>query len=492
MAKVILRPGTHGLTDVEGDVPKSLQNHLVSELSWMGATDLANGLSYYTPGEGVLYSGCIYRFKKIADAFIADRELDLTVEIAMPEPEPRQFEWEFSTAHLTGGKPNPARTQLQKELVDKLVQYRYGIGYAVPGFGKTVAMADIIARVGLTALVVVEAIEPLEQAIKEIEGCLGVRVGKVSAMEPITEPINVMTIQTFDSILKQDKRNLLKPLLETSVIIIDECHNAAADRYLVFLQNLTNPKYIIGLSATPYRHDDRADILYSRIGDIVFECPYATAVDADILVPMYLFVEKVPEVRYGYAEQRGVSSYHRQQQYRKVVKEQVYLNKTRNRMCLDFCDYAWDEGNASCAIITDSIPHIEELCRMDKNMVGIHGKTPAKVRREVWEKLKRREITRIVTTLMDEAVNIQSLGAIVYAAPGRSKVSLIQRQRQLRTFDGATVQGPYKKEFGMVYFPYDTTDFLKSQSDDNLKILREDFIDAHHKCMFYDMGEYGK
>jgi superfamily II DNA or RNA helicase len=207
---------------------------------------------------------------------------------------------------------------------------------------------------------------------------------------------------------------------------------------------------------------------------------------------MYLISEKVPEVRYGYAESRGVSMNQRRAQYRKVVNEQVYTSKTRNRMILDFCDYAWDEVNASCAVITDSIPHIQTLCKMDPKMVGVHGKTPAKERKAIWERLKRREITRVATTLMDEAVNIQSLGSIAYAAPGRSKVSLVQRQRQLRTFEGQTAQGYYKKEFGLVYFPYDTTDFLKSQSSDNLDVLRSEFINAHAKCKYFDLGEYGK
>ena len=105
-------------------------------------------------------------------------------------------------------------------------------------------------------------------------------------------------------------------------------------------------------------------------------------------------------------------------------------------------------------------------------LVEVYGPTGTKQRKQIWKDLNSRKIRCVVTTLMDEATNIPSLDAVALAAGGKSKTRLIQRLRNLRTFDGDTEDGRYTKDRGYVYMTIDNAPYLKTHSNINLKNLR--------------------
>jgi hypothetical protein len=491
MPNLVIRP-TQGFADLIGEVPHGLASRLTEELSWMGTDDLSRVIEFYSAEDQLMYPGVMYRAQGIIADWARENEVDLTCSIELPPLPKKKFKWTFRTDHLPG-KVNPKRLELQEAFCTVGLTDRFVSLSAVPGFGKTFCMARMTAEIGQMTNIMVQNEEPFNQAIAELEACLGVEVGKIkgSAKKVKVCAINVVMVQTFNAMLDSGDPRAVE-LSKAKVVMIDECHNAAADSYLRFLDTLTDPWYIIGVSATPFRHDDKGPILHARLGDVRFECPFDQAIDAEILVPMYLFCQRMPERKYGYAEDRNVPTWERRKQYAQVVKEQVYHNEVRHRALIEFADYAWNEAEASCAIITDSIPHMEHLCKMDPTLVMVHGNTKPKERKEIWEALRRKDITRVTTTLMDEATNVTSLGAVALAPPGKSKVSLIQRQRQLRWFEGETSYGHYKKPFGLTYLPIDQTDFLRSHANENRENLMREFIDKHSACRLYDLGTYGE
>lgn len=70
-------------------------------------------------------------------------------------------------------------------------------------------------------------------------------------------------------------------------IIIDEFHHAAADNYVKVI-NYFKPKFLLGLTATPFRTDNRD--IFALCGDnIIYEIYLKDAIHRDLLVPFRYF-----------------------------------------------------------------------------------------------------------------------------------------------------------------------------------------------------------
>ncbi len=70
-------------------------------------------------------------------------------------------------------------------------------------------------------------------------------------------------------------------------IVVDEFHHAAADTYLGVL-NYFRPRFLLGLTATPYRTDNR-DIFALCEDNVIYEIYLRDAINRDLLVPFRYF-----------------------------------------------------------------------------------------------------------------------------------------------------------------------------------------------------------
>ncbi|OUP07100.1 DEAD/DEAH box helicase family protein [Collinsella sp. An2] len=148
----------------------------------------------------------------------------------------------------------------QQEAAEALVKYDGGILSAPTGFGKTVIGAWLIAREKVSTLVVVPKTALLSQWRKSLSGFLlgpdgkfevGVLGGGKARLT------GVVDVATFQSLTKTDThgvRYLLPEARSYGMVIVDECHHAAAPQ-LEFVLKRVSAHRIFGLSATPRRSD---------------------------------------------------------------------------------------------------------------------------------------------------------------------------------------------------------------------------------------------
>lgn len=118
------------------------------------------------------------------------------------------------------------------------------------GFGKTVIGCFLICSCKLPTIVIVNRLVLIKQWIKSISSlCSG---AKIEELKPNTEPdvnsdvwiVNAENIEKFDSTI----------LSSRGLVIVDECHLIMAESLSRSLLRLY-PRYLVGLSATPYRND---------------------------------------------------------------------------------------------------------------------------------------------------------------------------------------------------------------------------------------------
>lgn len=124
------------------------------------------------------------------------------------------------------------------------------------GTGKTVVFSELIRRLGPPALVLAHRDELLKQArgkLVEIAPELQLSVGTIrAAQNDVRSPIAVASIQTVSS-----PKRLAQLMRTYRVVVVDEAHHAAADTYRRVFDHVGDSELILGMTATPERHDNR-------------------------------------------------------------------------------------------------------------------------------------------------------------------------------------------------------------------------------------------
>lgn len=438
---------------------RQLEVRLQKEFCYVDPLDLNSMMRWYQ--DGVFYAGI---YHKLGDVL---SEYGYELEIEFP-PLKEVF------LNKTETKYRP----FQEEAVTTALEKRYGIIQAPPGLGKTACASKIIQSLGAKAIILVEDTAPFDQAVKALKQFCNIDAHKIKTRNYTYGDVNVAMIQTL---LAAHKRNSVSDQLlfdhcnEIEVVIIDEVHHTQADSYIDMLHLFPNAKYIIGMSATPYSTDGRNSIIYSLVGPVIYEVPYGACIDAGILVPTTLFTEDVPVLK---APSKAVFTKYTKglvtglQKYKTAVEDHIVNNDERNRMIMEFVAFQNKEGR-SCAIIVDKLEHANKFHKMSGGKIAIiEGKTPAKTRNSIKHRLATKELLCVVSTLFDEAVDIPTLDAIVYASGGKSRVKAIQRLRCTRSAPD--------KERGYAYLPIDSHPTLEKHSKETLKHL-EEFFGNHPK-----------
>ena len=193
---------------------------------------------------------------KIEDKRTQGRELNIS------------FKGELRESHIPA-----AETMLENET---------GILHAATAFGKTVVCCDMIARRGISTLILVDRADLMNQWIKRLDEFLDIdeelpeyqtKTGRTrkrkslignlqGAHDTLTGIVDVAMIRSLK------KKDGFHPMLkEYAQVYFDECHHAASESAIEVLQEI-NAKYVYGVTATPKRGDGKEKINEFLLGPI--------------------------------------------------------------------------------------------------------------------------------------------------------------------------------------------------------------------------------
>jgi len=155
----------------------------------------------------------------------------------------------------------------QQNAIGAILKHDNGILWASTAFGKTVVAINIIATRNVNTLIIVNSIQLLEQWEAKLKIFLEISkdsIGRLGGGKKKTSNIiDIATMQTLN------KNNDLDEILNNyGQIIIDECHHIAAFTFEKVMK-LAKIKYVLGLTATPYRKDKYDKIITMQCGPIV-------------------------------------------------------------------------------------------------------------------------------------------------------------------------------------------------------------------------------
>ena len=156
----------------------------------------------------------------------------------------------------------------QHEAVRQLLAYDEGILCAPTAFGKTVVGACLIARRGVSTLILVHRRQLMDQWRERLAAFLALPIGNIGQFgggkSKRTGMIDVAVIQSL-----QRQGVVHDFVAEYGHVIVDECHHLSAFTFERVLRQV-KAKYVLGLTATPTRKDGHHPIIYMQCGSIRF------------------------------------------------------------------------------------------------------------------------------------------------------------------------------------------------------------------------------
>ena len=170
----------------------------------------------------------------------------------------------------------------QEAAVAAMLHHDTGVLCAPTAFGKTVTAAAMIARRGITTLVLVHRTELLKQWQERLQAFLGVGKGEVGTIGGgKAKPTGKIDIAVMQSISRQGKVNPL--VYNYGQVIVDECHHVGAVTFDAILKS-AKAKFVLGLTATPVRRDGLQPIIFMQCGPIRYKAAKPAGMPHDLEV----------------------------------------------------------------------------------------------------------------------------------------------------------------------------------------------------------------
>ena len=163
-----------------------------------------------------------------------------------------------------------------------MLRHDAGVLCAPTAFGKTVIAAAMIARRGVSTLVLVHRTELLKQWQARLQAFLGAGKGVIGTMgggkAKLTGRIDIAVMQSLS------RHGDVHPLVERyGQVIVDECHHVGAVSFDAILKR-TKARYVLGLTATPIRRDGQQPIIFMQCGPIRHTASNPVGAPRDLVV----------------------------------------------------------------------------------------------------------------------------------------------------------------------------------------------------------------
>lgn len=458
---------------LHGSVPKRVLRTLPQEFTWVNVEDFNDRVPLSKGRE--FYAGIARRVQ----VWLLHRHgLVVPIRRAKWRPHPDCADWQLHWPD--GWAPRPH----QIAAVEAAVAKGSGVIISPARSGKTVMMAMLAVELKVPTLVLVYTKDPRDQLCE----LLTEKFRFNNAIKP-TEGVDftVMTVGAFTRLNVETQRSWLERI---ELLLIDETHHAGARSVFKAFRRLPNLQRIYGFTATYTRADDRLELLQAAMGRPVFRMSRRQAIEQKVNCPVHIKVCAVPPHDYKFSGRLGTSKVVRGKQYRHVYDDYIVEGKTgRNELIAEWAEF-FANKNLTFAVVVSRLDHVGRLCDLIPFAEPLIGNTryqSTDEREAVKDRLIHREISGVVTTVVDEATNIPSLDAVILAAGGRSAIKLEQRAMRCATmFSGELRTGHHHKKCGYIVYLKDQADFLSSQSRENIKLLKE-FANDHHENSYTEV-----
>lgn len=275
-------------------------------------------------------------------------------------------------------------------------------------------------------------------------------------------------------------------LERVDLLLIDECHHAAAPTWRAVVEDCRNARIVWGLSATPEREDDLAPDVYRLIGPIVFEVsrqeleddgyvvggtvrllpgPYDQNLEDEVEEDCQLCMD-------GLSEQWEYGKY-----WNSLISIGIIENTARNALVIAGAKHHVGQGD-SVLVLASTIEHAKNLAgEIGSEADVIYGKLGKKKRTALLDSFREGTLKCLVAVkLGEEGLDVPRLNVLFLASAGKSRRLTEQRSgRALRQFA--------EKDCGIIY---DFVDWSHPWLMSQTKRRMRHFKDLGYRCEPWD------
>ena len=357
----------------------------------------------------------------------------------------------------------PPLRDYQDRAVSKAIQSSRGIIHHATGAGKTVVTAAILRDLGLTSLIIVPTLNLLIQTTEDLKGFLGEEfVGEIG--EGVFDPklFTVATVQSLWSKIKRNDPELSNLFKKIDVLCIDEAHhinvagkNKIQNTYFK-IATMLDCFYKFGLTATPGDPNSlERELLEGATGRVIDQVSSSELIKRGLLTKPVIQMYKItPPQRFS--------------DWQAAYKQNILRNARRNAQIVRLAESFAEQDKSVLITVTRVAEHGGLLNDMIEDAVFMSGQTPAEERKEILEDFGNKKIKILISTVVNEGVNIPSMDVIIMAGGGKSNKQTVQRVgRALRKSEG--------KSKAMIVDFYDADNgMLERHSKARLKTYRKE------------------
>jgi superfamily II DNA or RNA helicase len=320
----------------------------------------------------------------------------------------------------------------QKALKDILI-LTFSFLQAFTGSGKTVITLAIIAARRQPCLIIVHSKELLNQWIERIEQFLGIpreEIGIIGDGKKRTgDKITIGIINSIYPIAEQLREHI-------GHLIVDECHRTPSRTFTEAVSSF-DCRFMLGLSATPYRRDGLTKLIHWYLGRQV-TVNESDLTENDIIQNVEVIIRKTD----------FQTDYDASEEYARMLSE-LTEDEGRNRLIVQDVIAEASNGGGVCLVLSDRKEHCrtlhDMLSKQGMNADVLTGEVSNGARRAIVERLNTGDVTVLVATgqLIGEGFDCkglstlflttpikfdgrltQYLGRILRAAPGKGKATV--------------------------------------------------------------------
>jgi superfamily II DNA or RNA helicase len=347
----------------------------------------------------------------------------------------------------------------QEPFLCKLMKHRYGVGVAPPGSGKTIIGIEAIARINTRTLWVTHTTALANQTLNKMKDCLDIDSSRIGFVGGGKRKFGDITVGMVRSLIKIPSEELK---YKFGLVIIDEFHHEGGMATFYKLTNMLAPKYMYGLTATPFRQDGLDSLMFLGVGPIVSRIYRDQIKDK---VPVLVKVIKT-DLEYTY-NKRNPRAYN-------YLMKKISKDRKRNQKIITLLRKEVTAGKL-CIVLSGRVAHLENMKKLAETYgipCGIvHTGVKKKLRPEIYNKFNNEEIKVLFATylLLGEGFDVEALSVVFMSYPIKSKGAVEQVCGR--------VERPHKNKISATVYDI---------FDHNIEVLEKQFF--KREAVYKDLG----
>lgn len=297
----------------------------------------------------------------------------------------------------------------QQEAVKTMLSRDFGVLNAPTGSGKTVMALYIIARRRQPALIVVHTKDLAYQWIERAGEFLGIPADTVGFIgdgkNVVGEKITVALVQSLYKCAEEVSQNI-------GFLLVDECHRCPSRTFTEAVTDFDS-KYMLGLSATPWRRDNLSKLIFWHLGDVHHKIDQSLLVESGDVLAAEIIIRETDFKPY----------YDPVNEYSKMISELTSDDK-RNRLIASDVAREVKDNNGVCLVLSDRKKHcgiLQALLRYRHKISSelLTGDLSGSERREVLDRLNKGDVKVLLATgqLIGEGFDRRDLSPLFLTTP---------------------------------------------------------------------------